>query len=48
MARIYDNLEIRFSDGLQGTASNVGVMLFGFRNLCRAFCYSLPYSLICC
>lgn len=48
MAKNYNILTARFSDGQQGTASNVRVRLFGFRNLCRAFCYGLPYSLICC
>lgn len=48
MTKTYDILTARFFDGLQGTASNVGVMLFGFHYLCYALCYSLPYSLICC
>lgn len=48
MTKTYNILTARFSDGLQGSASNVRVKLFGFRNLCRAFCYGFPYSLICC
>lgn len=48
MTNIYNILEVCFYDGLQGSASNVGVMLFGFHHLCYALCYSLPYSLICC
>lgn len=48
MTNIYNILEACFYDGLQGITEIVGVMLFGFRHLCCALCYSLPYSLICC
>lgn len=30
MARIYDNLDVRFADGLQGIITNVGVRLIDF------------------
>ena len=30
MARIYDNLDVRFSDGLQGIITNVGVWRIDF------------------
>ena len=30
MARIYDNLDVRFADGLQGIITNVGVRRIDF------------------
>ncbi len=44
MARIYDNLDFRFADGLQGIITNVGVRRIDF---CVGNCLYAKQSLKC-